>query len=196
MINELPKANRDNITFLFRFFARLVEEECYNKMSVDNIIVVLSPNLLWNEAGVHIPIDSVYKSMIEQANLIFDDVDEFDLLTAGRPLWVARSAEGRTPIQPRIRAQTGSSLLDVPEKRDTVRRKELRDRRSHHTIQSSWDLDQYQPVNQTCVLPHQATNKIHIISLLNKSKVKEFFRPQEFVTLIPFVSTDLCGTAK
>eukprot|EP00092_Neocalanus_flemingeri_P007012 GFUD01007573.1.p1 GENE.GFUD01007573.1~~GFUD01007573.1.p1 ORF type:complete len:702 (-),score=196.53 GFUD01007573.1:82-2139(-) len=82
LLEKVPEANKNNLSFLFGFLSKLVGEERYNKMSIENIIVVMSPNLLWGSNGIHIPIDTVYKSMIENYEFIFEsqdyDYDEID----------------------------------------------------------------------------------------------------------------------
>ena len=75
LIERIPVANKNNISFLFCFLSKLVDEEFYNKMSIKNLIVVLSPNLLWDQNGDHIPLGSVYKTMIEHYEMIFEDID-------------------------------------------------------------------------------------------------------------------------
>ena len=82
LLGKLPKPNRDNIEYLFQFLEKIVAEEFYNKMSVENLLVVFSPNLLWNASGHHIPIDAVQKSMIVRHSWIFDSNDNIsNLLT-------------------------------------------------------------------------------------------------------------------
>ena len=85
LLANLPEANRENISFIIGFLSKLEKEKNYNKMTVENIIVVLSPNLLWDSNGIHIPIGSVYKSMLENYDFIFenkdfdyDEIDDFD----------------------------------------------------------------------------------------------------------------------
>ena len=81
LLGKLPKPNRDNIEYLFQFLEKIVAEEVYNKMSVENLLVVFSPNLLWNSSGHHIPIDAVQKSMIVWHSCIFDDTHISNFLT-------------------------------------------------------------------------------------------------------------------
>ena len=82
LLGKLPKPNRDNIEYLFQFLEKIVAEEFYNKMSVENLLVVFSPNLLWNCSGQHVPIDAVQKSMIVRHAWIFDTTSNIsNLLT-------------------------------------------------------------------------------------------------------------------
>ena len=81
LLGKLPKPNRDNIQYLFQFLEKIVAEEVYNKMTVENLLVVFSPNLLWNSSGHHIPIDAVQKSMIVWHSCIFDDTHISNFLT-------------------------------------------------------------------------------------------------------------------
>ena len=73
VLAELPPENCKNIAFLFSLLAKVVEEDFHNKMTVDNIIVVVSPNLLWAEGGSQVPINTVFSLMIERFDWIFAD---------------------------------------------------------------------------------------------------------------------------
>lgn len=73
LLTEIPPENRRNIAFLFSLLSKVVEEEGFSKMSTDNIIVVIGPNLLWDQSGVHVPINSVFSLMIERFDWIFSD---------------------------------------------------------------------------------------------------------------------------
>ena len=84
LLGKLPKPNRDNIEYLFHFLEKIVADEFYNKMSVENLLVVFSPNLLWNSSGHHIPIDAVQKSMIVRHSWIFDSNDNISNLLTPR----------------------------------------------------------------------------------------------------------------
>lgn len=48
IINQLPKANYDNLRYLTKFLSYLSEKNQENKMSPQNIAIVMSPNLLWS----------------------------------------------------------------------------------------------------------------------------------------------------
>ena len=91
ILERIPSANKNNITFLFGFLEKIEKEKMFNKMTVENIIVVLSPNLLWDSNGVHVPISSVYKAMLENYEFIFentdfdhyDEIDNFEVTAPG-----------------------------------------------------------------------------------------------------------------
>ncbi|XP_052867003.1 uncharacterized protein LOC128273126 [Anopheles cruzii] len=48
IVNQLPRENYDNLRYLTRFLAYLAEKNQENKMSPQNIAIVMSPNLLWS----------------------------------------------------------------------------------------------------------------------------------------------------
>ncbi|XP_065080511.1 rho GTPase-activating protein gacI-like [Ochlerotatus camptorhynchus] len=48
IINQLPKENYDNLRYLTKFLSYLSEKNQENKMSPQNIAIVMSPNLLWS----------------------------------------------------------------------------------------------------------------------------------------------------
>ena len=91
LLGKLPKPNRDNIQYLFQFLEKIVAEEFYNKMSVENLLVVFSPNLLWNSSGFHIPIDAVQKSMILCHSWIFDSTNYISNLLMPTPRMICPS---------------------------------------------------------------------------------------------------------
>lgn len=47
IINQLPKSNYNNLKYLMKFLSKLSEKSQQNKMSTQNIAIVMSPNLLW-----------------------------------------------------------------------------------------------------------------------------------------------------
>lgn len=48
IINQLPTENYDNLRYLTKFLSYLSEKNQENKMSPQNIAIVMSPNLLWS----------------------------------------------------------------------------------------------------------------------------------------------------
>ncbi|XP_058452573.1 rho GTPase-activating protein gacI-like isoform X2 [Malaya genurostris] len=48
IVNQLPKENYDNLRYLTKFLSYLSEKNQENKMSPQNIAIVMSPNLLWS----------------------------------------------------------------------------------------------------------------------------------------------------
>jgi len=145
LIEKIPVANKNNITFLFHFLSKLVDEEFYNKMSIENLIVVLSPNLLWNESGVHIPIDSVYKTMIEHYELIFEDlegltVNPYVFITNNKSL-ASQEVEEENEINVE---NIERPILEAPlriEKRNTIKRSQIKEKRKQYQDRSlSGDL--------------------------------------------------------
>ena len=68
ILNMIPEDNRRNIEFLFDFLAQLLTEEVSNKMSINNLLLVLGPNLLWDEKSMKpVNIPNVYTSLIERS---------------------------------------------------------------------------------------------------------------------------------
>lgn len=47
IINKLPEGNYNNLKYLMKFLTLLSEKNQHNKMSTQNIAIVMSPNLLW-----------------------------------------------------------------------------------------------------------------------------------------------------
>lgn len=47
IINQLPEGNYNNLKYLLKFLTKLSEKSHQNKMSTQNIAIVMSPNLLW-----------------------------------------------------------------------------------------------------------------------------------------------------
>ncbi|XP_055588583.1 uncharacterized protein LOC129740950 [Uranotaenia lowii] len=48
IVNQLPRENYDNLRYLTKFLSYLSEKNQENKMSPQNIAIVMSPNLLWS----------------------------------------------------------------------------------------------------------------------------------------------------
>lgn len=47
ILNQLPQGNYNNLKYLMKFLTKLSEKNHHNKMSTQNIAIVMSPNLLW-----------------------------------------------------------------------------------------------------------------------------------------------------
>lgn len=47
IIHQLPEGNYNNLKYLMKFLSKLSEKCQQNKMSTQNIAIVMSPNLLW-----------------------------------------------------------------------------------------------------------------------------------------------------
>lgn len=81
---ELPSEHRQNIKFLFKILNKVKEEEFYNKMGIDNLLIVPGPAaVLWDSSGAQVPINSVYTLMIERYEWIFNE----DTTDPGNPLY-------------------------------------------------------------------------------------------------------------
>jgi hypothetical protein len=50
MVQRLPEANRENLRYLIKFLAALTRNQDVNKMTPQNIAIVIAPNLMWSPA--------------------------------------------------------------------------------------------------------------------------------------------------
>lgn len=48
VVQKLPEANRDNLRYLVKFLACLCRNQDVNKMSPQNVAIVIAPNLIWS----------------------------------------------------------------------------------------------------------------------------------------------------
>lgn len=48
VLHKLPQANLENLRFLIKFLAVLTKNQDVNKMSPQNIAIVIAPNLIWS----------------------------------------------------------------------------------------------------------------------------------------------------
>lgn len=48
VVQKLPEANRDNLRYLVKFLSALCRNQDINKMSPQNIAIVIAPNLIWS----------------------------------------------------------------------------------------------------------------------------------------------------
>lgn len=48
VVQKLPEANRDNLRYLVKFLAALCRNQDMNKMSPQNVAIVIAPNLIWS----------------------------------------------------------------------------------------------------------------------------------------------------
>lgn len=49
VVHKLPKANFDNLSYLIKFFHILSKNHEINKMSPQNIAIVIAPSLIWTK---------------------------------------------------------------------------------------------------------------------------------------------------
>lgn len=88
ILKKLPVANRDNLTYLVRFLARLTKHP-ENKMNSSNIAIVIAPNLLWNsdqEKNLHMSncttINLIVEMFINKVDTLFpEDLGPYITLT-------------------------------------------------------------------------------------------------------------------
>ena len=50
VVNKLPQANFDNLQYLIKFLSELSRNQEVNKMTPQNIAIVIAPNLIWSQA--------------------------------------------------------------------------------------------------------------------------------------------------
>lgn len=50
VIDKLPQANFDNLRYLIKFLSALSRNQEVNKMTPQNIAIVIAPNLIWSQA--------------------------------------------------------------------------------------------------------------------------------------------------
>jgi hypothetical protein len=50
VIDKLPQANFDNLRYLIKFLSVLCRNQDVNKMTPQNIAIVIAPNLIWSQA--------------------------------------------------------------------------------------------------------------------------------------------------
>lgn len=91
IINQLPKENYNNLRYLTKFLSYLSEKNQENKMSPQNIAIVMSPNLLWspNENENYIDqvnstatVNTIVEAMIADWGFFFDgDVNFYVSMT-------------------------------------------------------------------------------------------------------------------
>ena len=153
LLEKVPEANMDNISFVIGFLAKLEKEKKFNKMTIENIIVVLSPNLLWDSNGIHIPIGSVYKSMLENYEFIFgssdfdyDEIENFE------------TEEIETRIEP-----TNETFL--VKKRSSFARTAIRENRKRYQTRSSTEGYKLQSMGSSF------EDTTEYLNLINQSKV-------------------------
>jgi len=132
LLDEIPTANKRNIEFLFKFLAQLTVEEVTNKMSISNLVVVLGPNLLWDDSLKTVSLENVCRSLIEVWSsrhfLRARSESEQDLLCRGESVvehWegegilevTARSEAARADIKERRKQIIEESSLEIAEER-------------------------------------------------------------------------------
>lgn len=87
ILKKLPKANKDNLTYLIQFLARLSRNHSQNKMTSSNIAICIAPNLLFKKEGSGdlMGICSVSNMLVELfinnvEKLFPDDVSQYETL--------------------------------------------------------------------------------------------------------------------
>lgn len=92
IINQLPTGNYNNLKYLMKFLSKLSEKHQQNKMSTQNIAIVMSPNLLWpqNETDQNYAqqvtstsaVNTVVETLIGDWDFFFEgDVNFYDTMS-------------------------------------------------------------------------------------------------------------------
>uniref|UniRef100_A0A8C4U3T8 Rho-GAP domain-containing protein n=1 Tax=Falco tinnunculus TaxID=100819 RepID=A0A8C4U3T8_FALTI len=97
--SRLPQESYNNLRYLIKFLAKLVEHQEVNKMTPSNIAIVLGPNLLWSQQSTGDPmqLDLASVSSIQVVGVVEALIQNADTLFPGgraRPLMGSR-VEGR-----------------------------------------------------------------------------------------------------
>lgn len=79
ILKKLPPANKDNLTYLIHFLAKLTKHP-ENKMTASNIAIVVAPNLLWNvdqEKNMHMgsctTVNLIVELFISKVDVLFPE---------------------------------------------------------------------------------------------------------------------------
>lgn len=75
-VNRLPKPNFTNLSYVVQFLALLSSRKAYNKMTANNIAIVIAPNLIWakednsgdvlGNLGRNMTLGNLYRQIVEQ----------------------------------------------------------------------------------------------------------------------------------
>ncbi|KAI5698504.1 hypothetical protein M8J75_007853 [Diaphorina citri] len=89
VLSKLPSANFDNLRYLVKFLAQLCDNKATNKMSSQNIAIVIGPNILWSNEerllsdniGINMNTASAYSvivdSLVSYCDYFFPGPEEF-----------------------------------------------------------------------------------------------------------------------
>ncbi|XP_015926827.1 rho GTPase-activating protein 44 isoform X2 [Parasteatoda tepidariorum] len=103
VVNSLPDTHLNNLRYLIKFLAKLCQNSNVNKMSIQNIAIVIGPNLLWpptndNVLGMNMAATNLHSSIVDTlityADWFFPGECEFYLSTPTTP----RHIDGFPPV--------------------------------------------------------------------------------------------------
>ncbi|KAF2897952.1 hypothetical protein ILUMI_08227 [Ignelater luminosus] len=127
ILKKLPEANKDNLTYLIQFFAKLSKNP-ENKMSASNIAIVISPNLLWNqnkEMDMHMVNCATTNMLVElfvnNADVLFpDSVNSY--LTISTSELFAEEPEFTRPVLSNVKliSHDGHDFISPPYQADNI----------------------------------------------------------------------------
>ena len=77
IVQRLPKPNKENLSYFMQFLSLLAQYQSYNKMTPNNIAIVIAPNLIWSPEenkpddlmgtlGRNMSLGSHYRQIVEQ----------------------------------------------------------------------------------------------------------------------------------
>lgn len=86
-VNQLPNANYYNLRYLTKFLSLLAQKSQHNKMSSQNIAIVMSPNLLWppdaneidyvTKVNSSAAVNTIVEMLVSDWNFFFDGEVDF-----------------------------------------------------------------------------------------------------------------------
>ncbi|CAO1343367.1 unnamed protein product [Diamesa hyperborea] len=113
IINQLPEGNYNNLKYLTKFLSYLSEKNQQNKMSTQNLAIVMSPNLLWpqnqpeqdqnyaQQVNSTAAVNTIVETLISDWGFFFEgEVNFYDTMS-------------RDELFPDNASQSNSSLSDV-----------------------------------------------------------------------------------
>ncbi|XP_034449687.1 rho GTPase-activating protein 17b isoform X1 [Hippoglossus hippoglossus] len=86
--DHLPKTHKANLRYLVKFLAKLAQDSDVNKMSTNNIAIVLGPNLLWAKAegtlaemaaATSLHVVAIIEPIIQHADWFFPEEVDFNV---------------------------------------------------------------------------------------------------------------------
>ncbi|XP_076028758.1 SH3 domain-binding protein 1-like isoform X2 [Oratosquilla oratoria] len=93
VVNQLPQPNLNNLRYLIKFLAKLSSSASMNKMSPNNIAIVMAPNLIWSQQeetadfatlGRNMSLSNSYRllveTLVEYCDYFFKDPTDFGVV--------------------------------------------------------------------------------------------------------------------
>ncbi|KAF8769958.1 Rho GTPase-activating protein 44 like protein [Argiope bruennichi] len=125
VVNSLPETHLRNLRYLIKFLARLCQNSEVNKMSVQNVAIVIGPNLIWppvddSALGMNMTATNLHSSIVDTlityADWFFPGDCEFYLSTPTSPRHIdgfpAQSMYGSQISLTTAKLSNGDSAVD------------------------------------------------------------------------------------